>query len=60
MDINDIKAPVKIGDVVGKIQVIEDGKTIMEVDATVSNNVDKANIFKIYYKNLVDIIKGTI
>ena len=60
VEINDIKAPVKVGDVVGKIKVLEDGKTIMEVDATVLENIDKANIFLVYYKNLIAIMKGTI
>lgn len=54
-----IKAPVKVGDVVGKIKVIEDNKIIMEVDATVLNDVDKANIFKVYFRSLMDIIKGS-
>ena len=58
--VNDIKAPVKVGDIVGKIKVIEDNKVIMEVDATVDKKVDKANIFLIFYRNFIDIIKGTI
>lgn len=60
VEIDDIKAPVKVGDVVGKIKVIEDNKTIMEVDATVMNDVDKANMFVIFYRNLIDMMKGTI
>ena len=58
--VNDIKAPVKVGDIVGKIKIIEDNKVIMEVDATVDKKVDKANIFLIFYRNFIDIIKGTI
>ena len=60
IDIDDIKAPVKVGDVVGKIKVIEDGETIMEVDATVMDDVDKANILKVYMRNLVNMFKGAI
>lgn len=60
VEIDDIKAPVKVGDVVGKIKVIEDGDIIMEVDATVLEDVSKASIFKVYMRNLVDIFKGTI
>ena len=60
LKLENIKAPVKVGDVIGKINVIEDGKIIMEVDATVNNNVDKANIFIVYYRGLVDMLKGTI
>ena len=57
--IDDIKAPIKKGDVVGKINVIENNKTIMTIDATVDKNIDKANIAKVYLKNLLDIVKGT-
>lgn len=56
MDI--IKAPVKVGDIVGKIKIIEDGKTINAIDVTVKENVDKANIFTIYYRNLKKMFKG--
>lgn len=60
VEIEDIKAPVKFGDVVGKIKVLENDKVIMEVDATVLEDVSKANIFKVYMRNLMDIMKGTI
>ena len=60
LDIDDIKAPIKKGEVVGKITVLEDNKIIMEVDATVEQDIDKASIFKIYFKNLIDIMKGNI
>lgn len=55
-----IVAPVKVGDVVGKIKVIEDDKNIMEVDVTVKDDVSKASIFTVYYRNLVNMFKGTI
>ena len=55
---NPIKAPVKIGDKVGKIKIIENNKTIQEIDITVKENISKMNIFKAYYKELIGIIKG--
>lgn len=55
---NPIKAPVKIGDKVGKIKIIENNKTIQEIDVTVKENVNKMNIFKAYYKELIGVIKG--
>ena len=58
IDINNIKAPVKVGDIVGEIKVIENNKVINTIDATVKNDVDKANIFTIYYRNLKNIFKG--
>ena len=59
-DIDDISAPVKKGDVVGKINVIEDGKIIMKIDATVDKNVDRASIVTIFGRNMLDIISGNI
>lgn len=60
VEINDIKAPVKVGDVVGKINIMEDGSVIMSIDATVSKDIDKANIFVVYLRDLMDIVKGSI
>ena len=58
LELNTIKAPVKKGDIVGKIKVYEDNKIINEINATVKYDVDKANIFKIYYRNLKNLFKG--
>lgn len=55
---NPIKAPVKIGDKVGKIKIIENNKTIQEIDVTVKENISKMNILKAYYKELIGVIKG--
>lgn len=55
---NPIKAPVKIGDKVGKIKIIENNKTIQEIDVTVKENVNKMSIFKAYYKELIGVIQG--
>lgn len=56
--VNKIKAPLKKGEVVGKIEVIENNKVITTIDATIKNDVDKANIFIIYYRNLKKLFKG--
>lgn len=58
--LEDIKAPVKVGDTVGKINIIEDDKVIMTIDATVKKNVDKANLLISYGRELIDIIKGNL
>ena len=60
VELNDVKAPIAIGDTVGKINVIENNKTIMTVDVTVKENIDKANIFISYLRNLKDIVSGNI
>ena len=53
---NEVTAPVKKGDVVGKISVYEDGNYKYSVDLTVINDVDKANIFMVFVRNLKDIL----
>lgn len=53
---NSVDAPVKSGDVVGKINIYEDGNFKYSVDVTVSNDVKKANIFKVLLRNLKDVI----
>lgn len=60
VELNDVKAPIAIGDTVGKINVIENDKTIMTVDVTVKENIDKANIFISYLRNLKDIVSGNV
>lgn len=60
VELENIKAPVKTGDSVGKINIIENNQTIMTIDATVKTPVQKANIFITYYRELLDMIKGNL
>lgn len=53
---NEVAAPLKYGDIVGKINVYEDGKFKYYVDLTIDGDVDKANIFIVFLRNLKDII----
>lgn len=53
---NEVTAPVKKGDIIGKINVYEDGNYKYSVDLTVINDVDKANIFMVFVRNLKDIL----
>ena len=50
-----VKAPIKIGDTIGKIKMYVDGKLDSEIDVTVSYDVKKANILKIFLRNIRDI-----
>lgn len=60
LKLNNINAPIKVGDKVGTIEILEDGTLIREVDATISKDIRKANIFKLYFRHLGDIISGDI
>lgn len=60
INISTIIAPVKKGDTIGTIDIIENNKVISNIDATVTENIDKANIFTIFIRNLQEIIKGDL
>ena len=53
-------APIKVGDTIGKISVYENNTFKYNVELTVLENVDKANIFKTTYRNLRDIFSISI
>lgn len=60
IELDDIKAPIKQGDKVGIINVLEDNKVIMSVDVITKSNINKLNIFTAYYRELLDILKGSL
>lgn len=58
--IDSLKAPIKKGDIVGKVE-IKDGNNILNtIDVTVNNDVKKANVFELYLRNLKKIFNGNI
>lgn len=60
LDLKNLKAPIKKGDVVGKIKVIENGNIISEADVTVDKNIDKAGYFTMFIRNLKEIISANV
>src|SRR5574344_2390150 len=48
IEVNNIKAPVNIGDTVGTIHLKENGTTVKEIALTVNKEVKKANIIELY------------
>lgn len=60
VELDSLKAPLKKGTKVGKINVLEDNKTIMTIDAITKTDINKLNIFTSYYRELLDILKGNI
>lgn len=60
LDLKYLKAPIKKGDVVGKIKVIENGNIISEADVTVDKNIDKAGYFTMFIRNLKEIISANV
>lgn len=60
VQIDNLKAPLKVGDKVGTLIIKENDKTIRKVDITVSEGVEKANIIELFIRHLEDIITGNI
>lgn len=50
-----IVAPVKVGDKVGVISLKEDGVLVKEIDLTVTEDIDSANIFELYLRYLKEL-----
>lgn len=56
LKVNKIKAPVKVGDVVGTAEIIDsEGNIVDEVDVTVEKDIKKANILDYMLRNLKTI-----
>lgn len=53
-----ITAPVKMGDNVGYLEIISNGKVINKVSLTINKNINKANIWDLYKRNLNNILIG--
>ncbi len=58
--LNDLTAPIKNGDVVGKLNIKENGKHIRTIDLTIKTDIKKANIGELYLRYLKDILTGDI
>lgn len=56
LKVNKIKAPVKVGDVIGTAEIIDsEGNIVDEVDVTVEKDIKKANILDYMLRNLKTI-----
>ncbi len=60
VNVQTLTAPIKKGDKVGTIDILEDGKIISTIPATVAKDVNKANIFKIFIRTAANIIRGDL
>ena len=53
-----VTAPVKKGDIVGKLKVIENDKILEEIEVTIPSDIKKVNIFKAYLRNIKSMLIG--
>ena len=56
LKVDELIAPLKIGDKVGKIAIYENNKFMYDVKLTIAYDIKKANIIKVFLRNLRDII----
>ena len=56
ISLDKIKAPIKKGDRIGTISVLENGNVIHNVDITVKKDVLKANILELYFRYLKELV----
>lgn len=57
---NKLKAPLKKGNIVGKLYIKENNKIIKKVNLTVKEQVLKANFFNLFLKNIKNMITGNV
>ena len=55
IEVDNLKAPLSKGDVVGKLTLKENNNVIRTIDLTVKEDVKKANIFELYLRYLKQI-----
>ena len=60
ISINNLKAPLKKGDVIGSLVIKEDGNEIKKVQLTVSKGVLKINFIELLFRNIKDMVIGNI
>lgn len=54
-----IKAPIKNGDVIGSVEIIDnEGNIILEKPVTIKENIKKANLWDLFKRNLNELTSG--
>lgn len=56
--VNNIKLPVKVGDIVGKIIVYSNNRKVKEADLTVNKNISSLGFFRLLYNEFIDLVSG--
>lgn len=60
VSITSLNAPIKNGDNVGNLKIKEDGNVIRNVKLTVEKDIQKANFFEVFIRNMKDMITGNM
>lgn len=60
VQLDSIEAPVKKGDVVGKMKLLADGKELREINLTVKSDTLKASFLELFWNHIKDVVSGKI
>lgn len=60
IEMYNIKLPIRVGEVVGKLYLKNNDRIIQKIDLTVKDKTEKCNIFELYIKYLKNILSGNI
>ena len=60
LELNNYKLPIKQGEVIGKLSVYVDDNLYREVNVSVSEDIEKANLLTLYSRYLKNIFTGNI
>ena len=60
IDLDGVKVPLKKGDIVGRLYVMNEDKIVNKIDLTVSEDINKCNILQLFLKYLKNILSGNI
>lgn len=60
INLDKLKLPIKKGKIIGTLKLKDGNKVINEVELTVKEDVEKANIIELYKRNLKKILTGNI
>lgn len=58
--VDTLRAPLKTGDIVGKMYIKMNNKVIKTINLTVSNDIHKANFVNLFMGNVKDMIMGNM
>ena len=60
IETDNVTAPLSKGSVVGKITVYKDGKYFNSSYLIITKNIKKANIVKVFFRNIKDVLVGSM
>ena len=60
IETDNVTAPLSKGSVVGKITVYKDGKYFNSSDLIITKNIKKANIVKVFFRIIKDVLVGSM